>query len=83
MAPAGRVRVGQAGEPGGLIEAAPASATAAAGPGSAAEISFLKEQQWQIPFATALPQNKALARELNVPIVITPHRFRTKRQFWS
>jgi RND family efflux transporter MFP subunit len=52
---AGRVRVGEAGTPAGLIAELPAwaEAASAAGAGAAAAISFLKEQQWRIEFATA------------------------------
>jgi RND family efflux transporter MFP subunit len=42
--PAGRVRVGSAAAPGGLI---------AGGPSEEGEVSFLKEQQWKTEFATA------------------------------
>ncbi len=51
----GRVRVGNAANPGGLI--APPTRTAraeeAAAAGGGEEIAFLKEQQWKTPFATA------------------------------
>jgi cobalt-zinc-cadmium efflux system membrane fusion protein len=51
----GRVRVGDAASPGGLV--APPTLTAAAEQAATTaggeEISFLKEQQWKTPFATA------------------------------
>ena len=34
-------------------------------------ITFLKEQQWQIPFSTARPKKAALARELTLPVTVT------------
>jgi cobalt-zinc-cadmium efflux system membrane fusion protein len=33
-------------------------------------ITFLKEQQWQIPFSTALSKKEALARELILPVMV-------------
>lgn len=45
--PAGRVRVGTTDDPGGLTEH---RETAAGGSGE--PVSFLKEQQWRVPFAT-------------------------------
>jgi cobalt-zinc-cadmium efflux system membrane fusion protein len=55
--PAGKVRVGTAADPGGLI-APPAPPNGPAPPAVAdsAELSFLKEQQWKTPFATAWVQ---------------------------
>lgn len=51
---AGRVRVGTTAAPGGLV-APPSNAAGSAAPASAdpAALSFLKEQQWKTPFATA------------------------------
>ena len=54
--PAGRVRVGQVDDPGGLVGPSPRTAEAEAAAGqlaSGAPISFLKEQQWRTEFATA------------------------------
>lgn len=53
--PAGRVRVGTASNPGGLV-APPPTPAGAAPPGDAGGLSFLKEQQWQTAFATAWVQ---------------------------
>ncbi len=59
----GRVRVGEIGSPGGLLEPPPltrhAEAESAAAGGE--EISFLKEQQWKTPFATAWTREGELA----------------------
>lgn len=51
----GRVRVGDAAGPGGLVAppALTAAAEQAASTAGGEEISFLKEQQWKTPFATA------------------------------
>ena len=61
--PGGRVRVGEAGSPGGLV--APPLLTQRAEEAAAAaggeEIPFLKEQQWKTPFATAWTREGELA----------------------
>jgi len=61
--PGGRVRVGTADDPGGLIEqAAPTvAAERLAAERGGEEISFLKEQQWKTPFATAWAAEGELA----------------------
>jgi membrane fusion protein, heavy metal efflux system len=42
----------------------------AAEPANAAALSFLKEQQWTIPFATAWAEKRSMAREIELPAVI-------------
>lgn len=61
---AGRVRVGSATAPGGLVEAA-------AEPQGAA-VSFLKEQQWRTEFATASVRESALADSVGGAAVVKP-----------
>ena len=39
-------------------------------PGSA--ITFLKEVQWKVPFATAWAENRSMARELELPGIVEP-----------
>ncbi len=66
----GRVAVGTHDQPGGLIEppAPPFAAAAVPGGGSGGEaISFLKEQQWRIPFSTAWAQAGSLSPSVNGP----------------
>ncbi|HEX4955189.1 MAG TPA: efflux RND transporter periplasmic adaptor subunit [Thermoanaerobaculia bacterium] len=62
---AGRVRVGSAGDPGGLVEGPPGA------PGQAATIGeplgFLKEQQWRTAFATAWAADGSLQEALRAP----------------
>ncbi len=36
----------------------------------AAALSFLKEQQWRVPFATAWAQERAMAREVELPAIL-------------
>jgi RND family efflux transporter MFP subunit len=53
---AGRVRVGDSGSPGGLVEPAPMTIEAVTAVGQlpgGSEISFLKEQQWRTDFSTS------------------------------
>lgn len=71
---AGRVRVGEAGAGGGLVEAPPVSAEAeaAAMSGAGAEISFLKEQQWRTEFATAWLAEGALRESVRGPGRVEP-----------
>lgn len=60
---AGRVRVGSAAAPGGLVaEESPAAADA---------VSFLKEQQWRTEFATAWVQEGALGDSVEGPARVT------------
>jgi cobalt-zinc-cadmium efflux system membrane fusion protein len=67
--PGGRVRVGDAAAPGGLLAPPPATARAAAAAAAAGgeEISFLKEQQWKTPFATAWTAEGELAATRKAP----------------
>lgn len=37
------------------------------------DITFLKEQQWPIPFATRLPDTRKLAREIALPATVAAH----------
>ncbi len=69
--PAGRVRVGETGAAGGLIEPAPATADAEAATGGA-EISFLKEQQWRTGFATSWTRSGALGESVSGPGRVQP-----------
>jgi len=62
--PAGRVRVGSAAAPGGLV--------ADAGEAPAGAVSFLKEQQWRTEFATAAVQEGALAESVEGPALVKP-----------
>ena len=60
---AGRVRVGSAAAPGGLVaEESPAAADA---------VSFLKEQQWRTEFATAWVEEGALGDSVEGPARVT------------
>ncbi len=75
--PAGRVRVAEAGGRDGgtgLVEAAPrsAGAEAAAAAGAAAEILFLKEQQWRTAFATAWLTEGAVRESVRGPGRVEP-----------
>ena len=72
--PAGRVRVGEAGTGGGLVETSPVSAEAeaAATSGAGAEISFLKEQQWRTEFVTAWLAEGALRESVRGPGRVEP-----------
>lgn len=69
--PAGRVRVGDAHEPGGLLEAAPTAVQAEAA-ATGADISFLKEQQWRTEFATAWVETGALSQSVRGPGRVRP-----------
>jgi RND family efflux transporter MFP subunit len=63
---AGRVRVGEAGDAGGLVESAATTAEiegAAARVPGASPIPFLKEQQWRTEFATARLEPGGALRE--------------------
>jgi len=62
--PAGRVRVGSAAAPGGLV--AEEGQTAAEG------VSFLKEQQWRTEFATAWVREGTLAASVEGPASVKP-----------
>lgn len=70
----GRVEVGSHDHPGGLAEP-PAPPAAAAVPAVAAggdPISFLKEQQWRIPFATEWARSGSLSPSVSGPARIRP-----------
>lgn len=77
----GRVRVGDATEPGGLLAAAPLTARAeeAAAAAGGEEIPFLKEQQWKTRFATAWAEEGELAPARVAParVVTAPGGDRT------
>lgn len=65
--PAGRVRVGRPGEPGGLVE------EPGAGPATGGEpVDFLKEQQWRTAFATALVRPGSIHRSVRGPGKVQP-----------
>ncbi len=66
---AGRVRVGGAERPGGLV-APPPSAPPAAPAGQ--PVGFLKEQQWRTEFSTAWAGEGALRRTLRAPARVVP-----------
>lgn len=66
---AGTVRVGTAEEPGGLDEAPAGSATRAS-PGE--PVSFLKEDQWQTPFATAWVERDSIRASVEGPGRLRP-----------
>ncbi len=70
----GRVQVGSHDHPGGLVEppAPPAAATAPAVAASGDPISFLKEQQWRIPFATEWARSGSLNPSVSGPARIRP-----------
>jgi cobalt-zinc-cadmium efflux system membrane fusion protein len=55
---------------GDVVVAAPPTAPEAEEPGGA--ITFLKETQWKIPFATAWAEERNLAREIELPAVVEP-----------
>jgi len=61
---AGTVRVGTAEDPGGLDEPPPGPA---AGPSPGEPVSFLKEDQWQIPFATAWVERGSIRASVRGP----------------
>jgi RND family efflux transporter MFP subunit len=63
--PAGRVRVGNAGSPGGLVEPPPETG---------GDISFLKEQQWQTDFATRWVEEGAIRESVSGPGRVGPAR---------
>lgn len=67
--PGGRVRVGDEKNPGGLLAPAPETSRVAAAAEAAGgeEISFLKEQQWKTPFATAWTTDGELAATREAP----------------
>jgi RND family efflux transporter MFP subunit len=69
----GRVRVGDAADPGGLVSPPPltAAAEAAAVAAGGTEIPFLKEQQWKTPFATAWAREGELAGTRVAPARVT------------
>lgn len=66
----GRVRVGTQASPGGLVEPPPGAPDEEAAAGE--PISFLKEQQWRTPFATAWAANGALGKSLRAPARVVP-----------
>ena len=71
----GRVQVGSPGHPGGLVEAPPSPTDAkgeAATPGGGDPVSFLKEQQWRIPFATEWATSGFLNASVSGPARIRP-----------
>lgn len=73
--PSGRVRVGVPSQPGGLIEppAKPAlTAGQVAAPATGEAISFLKEQQWRIPFATVWAESGTLRPSVSGPGRVRP-----------
>lgn len=55
---------------GDVTVASPATAPEVEEPGGA--ITFLKETQWTIPFATAWAEERPLAREIELPAVVEP-----------
>lgn len=61
--PGGRVRVGTADKPGGLVSA-PSLLSGPAGTTGTEPVSFLKEPQWQDTFATAWVREGTFARSL-------------------
>ncbi len=65
---AGRVRVGTAESPGGLVEPPPGTPAEDAAGGE--PIGFLKEQQWRTPFATAWAETGSLRRTLRAPATV-------------
>ncbi len=67
--PSGRVEVGTPDHPGGLVEAPPPPAGAAATPVEATgdPIGFLKEQQWRTPFATAWAESGSIKPSVSGP----------------
>lgn len=67
--PAGRVRVGTAEEPGGLVEPPPGPTPS---PVDAEPISFLLEEQWRIPFTTAWVETGALRVSVAGPGRVRP-----------
>jgi RND family efflux transporter MFP subunit len=69
--PSGRVSVGTAAAPGGLL-AAPSStdSTLQAGAAHPGDISFLKEQAWRIPFATAWAESGSIHRSVRGPALV-------------
>jgi len=74
--PAGRVAVGRAGAPGGLVAPPPSPAPAPAAEPDAARsgevVSFLKEQQWRIMFATNWTRSGTLQRSVRGPARVRP-----------
>ena len=73
--PSGRVSVGAADAPGGLVASPPPPArdsTATDTTRPEAEISFLKEQQWRIPFATAWAKRGAVHSSIRGPAWVRP-----------
>jgi membrane fusion protein, heavy metal efflux system len=60
----GRVHVGSAGAPGGLVEKA--------GPPAPDAVSFLKEQQWRTKFATSWVHEGTLAESVEGPARVRP-----------
>jgi len=68
---AGRVRVGEAGSSGGLVEPAPTTAEAEGAAGGA-EISFLKEQQWKTEFATSWVEVGEFSESVSGPGRVEP-----------
>jgi membrane fusion protein, heavy metal efflux system len=62
--PAGRVRIGSAGSPGGRVAQDDSKAPEG--------VSFLKEQQWRMEFATAWVREGALAESVEGPAQVKP-----------
>ncbi len=60
LIPSGRVSVGSAESPGGLVEPPPGPSSD--GAGCSAPVGFLKEQQWKTSFATAWTERGAIRR---------------------
>ena len=69
--PAGRVRVGDDHQPGGLLEAA-STAKQAEAAAAGAEIPFLKEQQWRTEFATSWVGTGGLSTSVGGPGRVRP-----------
>lgn len=65
--PAGRVRVGDAGSPGGPVESPMSGPYAPAASASADAISFLKEQQWRTEFRTAWAEEGSVRSSVHGP----------------
>jgi RND family efflux transporter MFP subunit len=69
--PGGRVRVGDEKNPGGLLEG-PKPPNGVAGDGAGDAMSFLKEQQWKTPFATAWTSESDVLLTLAGPARVRP-----------
>jgi RND family efflux transporter MFP subunit len=72
--PSGRVRVGDAASPGGLVEppGGPPDSSAVASAGGGDGVSFLKEQQWRTSFATAWAEQGSVNQSARGPGRIRP-----------